>query len=116
MPAAAVLAIGGLLACFAGYRLFRFVLAMYGFIVGAFFTASLMGPANSWTLVVAFLVGGVLGAGLAVVAYFLGVGLVGAGLASLALNVAWRSLASTPDPPLAQCSTPLRPSATSPPR
>ena len=99
VPATAVLAIGGLLACFAGYRLFRFVLAMYGFIVGAFFTASLMGPANQWTLVVAFLAGGLLGAVLAIVAYFLGVGLIGAGLASLALNVAWTHLGSTPEPP-----------------
>ncbi len=99
VPASAVLAIGGFLACVAGYRLFRFVLAMYGFLLGAFFTASLMGPTSNWTLVVAFVVGGIVGAGLAVVAYFLGVGLIGAGLAALALNVGWAQLAATPEPP-----------------
>ena len=30
-PAAIILVLGGLLACFAGYRLFRIVLAIYGF-------------------------------------------------------------------------------------
>jgi len=29
-PAAVILLVGGLLACFAGYRLFRFVLGVYG--------------------------------------------------------------------------------------
>ena len=31
-PAAILLVIGGAVACFAGYRLFRFVLAIYGFL------------------------------------------------------------------------------------
>jgi Domain of unknown function (DUF4203) len=100
MPAAAVLVIGGLLACVAGYRLFRFVLGLYGFILGASITASMMSPASTWTLVVAGLVGGLLGAGLMVAAYFLGVGLIGAGLGALALNVGWHHFAATPDPPV----------------
>ena len=46
-PTAAVLALGGLLACFAGYRLFRFVLGLYGFIVGAVLATSLIEPVLS---------------------------------------------------------------------
>ena len=33
LPAAGILVLGGLLACFAGYRLFRVVLGVYGFII-----------------------------------------------------------------------------------
>jgi hypothetical protein len=89
-PAAAILAAGGLLACFFGYRLFRFVLGLYGFILGALVTTSMMAPANTWTLVMAAIVGGLIGGLLMVVAYFIGVGLIGAGLAALAINLVWR--------------------------
>jgi Domain of unknown function (DUF4203) len=98
-PVAAVLAVGGLLACVAGYRLFRIVLGLYGFFIGAMYTSMFLPPANTWTLVLAAVVGGLVGAGLMLAAYFLGVGLVGAGLGALAINGAWRFLGSTPDPP-----------------
>jgi hypothetical protein len=88
--AAAVLAVGGLLACFAGYRLFRLVLGIYGFIIGASITTTIVGASGTWTLVLAGIVGGLLGAVLMVAAYFVGVGLIGAGLAALALNLIWR--------------------------
>lgn len=93
---AVLLALGGLLACFAGYRLFRFVLGLYGFLFGAFMATSIMGTANMWALVVAALAGGVLGAVLMVAAYFMGVGLVGAGLSALALNLIWRFIGGDP--------------------
>ena len=34
MPAAALLLLGGIISCFFGYRLFRTVLAIFGFIIG----------------------------------------------------------------------------------
>ena len=43
LPAAIVLVLGGALACFAGYRLFRIVLGIYGFILGAMLASSMMG-------------------------------------------------------------------------
>jgi hypothetical protein len=95
-PAAAVLALGGLLACFAGYRLFRIVLGIYGFIVGAFLTTSWIGASSIWTLAVAAIVGGVVGAALMIAAYFIGVGLIGAGLAALVLNLGWRFIGGEP--------------------
>src|SRR5436190_20784441 len=88
-PAAVILVVGGLLSCFAGYRLFRVVLGLYGFILGAGLTTSMMGASNTFALVVAALAGGLLGAVLMVAAYFVGVGLVGAGLAVLLLDSAW---------------------------
>jgi hypothetical protein len=88
--AAAVLAVGGLLACFAGYRLFRLVLGIYGFIIGASITSSIVGASSMWMLVLSGVVGGLLGAVLMMAAYFIGVGLVGAGLAALVLSLLWR--------------------------
>ena len=95
-PAAAVLALGGLLACFAGYRLFRIVLGIYGLILGAFVTTSWMDSSSVWTLTLAAIVGGILGAALMIAAYFVGVGLIGAGLAALVLNLAWRAIGGEP--------------------
>ena len=43
-PAAVVLIIGGAIACFAGYRFFRIVLAIYGFILGALSPLQGVGP------------------------------------------------------------------------
>ena len=57
-PTAAVLALGGLLSCFAGYRLFRYVLGLYGFIFGAVLTTQLMDMSSTWALAVAAVAGG----------------------------------------------------------
>lgn len=97
-PAAVLLTIGGLISCFAGYRLFRLVLGLYGFFLGAMITSSMMGTSNMWYLVLAAVVGGIVGAVLMIAAYFIGVGLVGAGLAALALNAIWR-VGGGGDPP-----------------
>jgi len=99
-PGAVVLVVGGLLACFAGYRLFRVVLGLYGFIFGAAITTSLMGATNTVALVAGALVGGLVGAVLMVAAYFIGVGLIGAGLAALVLNWGWHGLAHAEPPTL----------------
>jgi hypothetical protein len=94
--AAAVFLVGGLLACFAGYRLFRLVLGLFGFLLGAMITTSIYGESSAWTLVIAAIVGGLIGAVLMITAYFVGVGLVGAGLAALALHLAWRLVGGDP--------------------
>jgi len=95
-PVAAILAIGGFLSCFFGHRLFRLVLGLYGFILGASQATSMMAASSTWTLVVAALAGGVVGAILMIAAYFLGVGLLGAGLAALALNAVWHFIGGEP--------------------
>ena len=50
-PAAIMLLLGGLLACFAGYRVFRVVLAIYGFILGALLASSFMGTEQTLWMV-----------------------------------------------------------------
>ncbi|HZA33725.1 MAG TPA: hypothetical protein VE505_02300, partial [Vicinamibacterales bacterium] len=57
VPAAVVLVVSGLLACFAGYRLFRIVLAIYGFILGAAIASSVMGPGEGTAMIVGAVVG-----------------------------------------------------------
>jgi hypothetical protein len=98
-PTAAIFLAGGLLTCFAGYRLFRFVLGLFGFLAGAMVATSVAGPTSTWTLLMTALVGGVVGAALMVVAYFVAVGLIGAGLAAALLNLVWRVIRIGGEPP-----------------
>src|SRR5437667_1956243 len=97
-PAATLLVLGGALSCVAGYRLFRVVLGVYGFILGAMLASSMMGVSNTTGMVVAALVGGIAGALLLVFAYFVGIALVGAGLGALVVHVGWSWIGSG-DPP-----------------
>lgn len=62
MPAAVILVVGGLCSCFAGYRIFRFVLAFFGFVFGALFVSSAMGSDQTLWMVGASLLGGLIGA------------------------------------------------------
>ena len=87
---------GGLLACFAGYRVFRVVLAIYGFILGALLASSLMGPEQTLWMVLTWLAGGLVGALILLVAYFAGVALLGAGIGAAAAHMIWAAGGSEP--------------------
>ena len=97
-PAAVALLVGGALACFAGQRLFRIVLGIYGFIAGAMLASSVMGISSKAGMLVAALIGGILGSVILVFAYFVGVALIGAGLGAFIAHVVWGQT-RTPDPP-----------------
>ena len=99
LPAAILLVLGGALSCFAGYRLFKIVLGIYGFVLGAMLASSAMGITNTTGMIVASLVGGVCGALLLMFAYFVGIALVGAGLGALVAHVAWSEPRHGGDPP-----------------
>ena len=94
LPAAVILVGGGALACFFGYRLFRLVLAVYGFILGALVASSIMGPSDTMPMVLAAVVGGLAGALILNLAYFVGVALIGAAAGALLLHVVWPRVAS----------------------
>src|SRR4029079_14279025 len=87
------LILGGAITCFAGYRLFRFVLGIYGFVLGAMIASSTMGVNSTGAMVAAALVGGLVGAVVLMLAYFVGIALIGAGLGALLANVAWGQIA-----------------------
>ena len=87
LPAAAILLAGGVISCFFGYRLFRTVLAIFGFILGALAASSLFGVSDTGLMLIAAVVGGLLGAFVLIAAYFVGVALVGAGLGAVMANL-----------------------------
>ena len=83
MPAAVGLLLAGLVACFFGYRLFRVVLALSGFFIGALLASSVFGASSTGPMLIAALVGGLLGAAIMFTAYFVGVAISGAVLGAL---------------------------------
>jgi Domain of unknown function (DUF4203) len=91
LPAAAILLAGGVISCFFGYRLFRTVLAIFGFILGALAASSVFGISNTTLMLVAAVIGGLIGAFILIAAYFVGVALVGAGLGAVIANLAFSS-------------------------
>jgi hypothetical protein len=97
-PAAILIIAGGALACLTGYRLFRIVLAIYGFVLGAMIASSIVGVTNTLGMVAAALGGGVLGALTLVFAYFAGIALVGGALGALLSHALWTQFGSG-DPP-----------------
>jgi hypothetical protein len=99
LPAALALVVGGTVACFAGYRLFRIVLAIDGFIAGAWLASSTMGSGNAAGMLMAALVGGIIGAVVLFFAYFVGIALAGAGLGAFIAHMAWNRTLTT-DPPV----------------
>jgi len=100
LPAAILIALGGAVSCVAGYRLFKTVLAIYGFIFGAMLASSFMGASNTTGMIAAAVGGGVVGALVLVLAYFVGIALVGAGLGALVAHFGW-SYVGHGDPPIA---------------
>jgi hypothetical protein len=98
VPAAIILILGGMIACFAGYRLLRVVMGIYGFIIGAMLASSMMGVTNTIGMIVAAVVGGAIGALVLVFAYFIAVALVGAGMGALVAHFVWEFI-NPGDPP-----------------
>jgi hypothetical protein len=98
LPAAILIFLSGMVACFAGYRLFRLVLAIYGFILGAMLGSSLMAPSNTIGMIAAALLGGIAGGLIMTFAYFVGIALVGAGMGALAAHLFWTTWRAV-DPP-----------------
>lgn len=100
LPGAILLVLSGAIACVAGYRCFRLVLAVYGFIFGALIASSVMGITNAAGMIGAALVGGLVGALVMAMAWFVGVALVGAGIGALLAHLVWGAF-GTGDPPAA---------------
>jgi hypothetical protein len=98
LPAAIVLVLCGLMACVAGFRLLRWVLAGFGFIIGGLAASSVLGRSETAYMIGAFLVGGLGGALIMVAASFIGVALVGAGLGAATVTLLWTRMPGDPHP------------------
>ena len=96
LPAAIVLVLAGVVACFFGYRLFRIVLSIFGFILGALLASSIFGTSDTGPMVAAALVGGLVGAGVLFAAYFVGVAMVGAAAGAVLANTLLASAGRDP--------------------
>jgi len=96
LPAAVVLLVGGVIACFAGYRLFRVVLAIAGFVLGAFMASSVFGASSRTFMVVAAILGGLGGAAIMIAAYFVGVALAGASIGAAVAHLGYAALHREP--------------------
>ncbi len=92
LPAAVVLVLSGTVACFFGHRLFRIVLILFGFIIGALAASSIFGTSDRTPMLIAAAVGGIIGALLLRAAYFVGVALVGAALGATISHLAFSAL------------------------
>ena len=96
LPALALLILGGVIAWAAGYRLFRFVLTLFGFYIGALAATAVLGSGDRTLLIFAALGGGAVGALIMFFGYFVGVALVGAGIGALTVHMIWSRLGSDP--------------------
>ena len=95
-PALALLILGGVIAWAAGYRLFRFVLTLFGFYLGALAATAVLGPSDRTLLIFAAVGGGALGALIMFFGYFVGVALVGAGIGALSVHMIWSRVGGDP--------------------
>lgn len=93
---AVILVVGGALACFYGYKWFRTVLAIAGFVLGAMMASSIVGTGDRTWMLGAAVVGGLVGAAVLFAAYFVGVALFGAGLGVLAANLVFSATGGEP--------------------
>lgn len=96
LPVAVIFLGAGLLACFAGYRLFRTVLGIFGAIFGALIATTIVGGDNVLWLAGAALLGAIAGALILVFAYFAGVALIGAGFGAMLAHLTWTAFGGEP--------------------
>lgn len=90
----------GALECFFGYRIFKFVLGLTGFLLGGVLVATISSTFSQEAIFILLsgLMGGVIGAALMVALYYAGVFLIGAILGSVLGTVLYAVAESNPDP------------------
>ena len=96
LPALVLLTLGAIIAWAAGYRLFRFVLTLFGFYIGALAGSALLGASDRMMLIFAALGGGIAGALVMFFGYFVGVALIGAWSGAIVVLTIWSRLGSDP--------------------
>ena len=89
---AIILLATGLVSCFLGYRLFKWLLAAFGFWVGAYLASLFVVTSSLWTTALLGVGGGLTGVVAVLMTYLAGIALLGAGLSALALSFLWPAL------------------------
>jgi hypothetical protein len=91
----------GLLNCFFGYRIFKFMVGLFGFALGALAGALIAGAVTDGQLLwvaLAMLIGGMVGAGLMLLLYFVGVFAAGAAVGAVLVTAIGAGLDVTMPP------------------
>jgi len=96
VPAAIILLATGVVSCFLGYRLFRWLLALYGFVGGAYLTSLFLGTLSPWATAVLVIGGGLTGTAVVLMSYLAGLAALGAGLGSLTVGFIWTPVYGEP--------------------
>lgn len=87
----------GIVDCFFGYRIFRVVLSILGFIVGASIGMAMVGESTQATQLIAAVIGGLIGAVVMNALYFVGIVIAGALLGALLVNLLLAALGVEPN-------------------
>lgn len=90
----------GALQCFFGYRIFKFILGLTGFLIGGALVAAIGSEFSQEVIfiILSGLMGGFIGAALMATLYFVGIFLIGAILGSVLGTVLYAVAESQPDP------------------
>ena len=97
VPVAIILLVAGVLSCFLGYRLFRWLLALYGFVGGAYLVSLFINVPSPWATALIIVGGGLTGAAIVIMTYLAGLAILGAGLGVLALSLTWTPVYGEPE-------------------
>ena len=96
-----LLVVGGVVLLIAGWRVYDYIVIIAGFLIGASIVIALVPADNTFMLVAAFLVGGLIGAILSVILYYFAVFMIGAYIGIMLTSAVATTLSFTPVMPLA---------------
>lgn len=91
-----IMVIGGVILLLAGWRIYDWVIVIAGIVIGAATAVALVGENNTIMMVAALLIGGLIGAVIAVFAYYVAVFFIGAYIGLLLAGTIATSLDMTP--------------------
>lgn len=91
-----LLIVGGVLLLVLGWRIYNFIIIVAGFLIGASVASSLVANESALIVIVALIVGGLIGAALSAVFYLVAVFLIGAYLGIALTNAAAAALGLAP--------------------
>lgn len=91
-----LMVVGGIILLVAGWRVYDFIIVIAGFLMGASVAMALVVTESTFIAIAAFLIGGLIGAALAIFVYFLAVFLIGAYVGIVLTGSLASALALTP--------------------
>jgi len=91
-----LLVVGGVILLLVGWRVYDFIVVIAGFLIGASIAVSLLATDNTFMVIAALLIGGLIGAALSAFLYYLAVFVIGAYIGVVLTNAIGVALSLTP--------------------